>query len=74
MYTNPLYRVLDYLLGMVIAKVYIDKGTLVKRTANFIEFTLVLVFLLQYGLSFIVGDTPGYYSVLFTESIYICSW
>lgn len=71
LYTNPVYRVLDFLLGMVIAKYYLDNSNLTEKTANIIELMLIPWLLVQYGLSFVVGYTPGYYSVLFTASLYI---
>lgn len=69
-YCNPFYHVLDFLLGMYIAKAYM-KDTNKLKNANLIELLLVVVFILQYGLSFIVGDDPSYYSILFTIALYV---
>ncbi len=70
-YTNPLYRVLDYLLGMMIAKQFLDRNSLSEKAADIAEIGMVIVFFAQYALSFLVGDTPGYYSVLFSAALYV---
>ena len=70
LYTNPLYRSLDYLLGMIIAKQYIERDSLPEKQSNKIEIGIVVVFLMQYVTSLWVGETPGYYSVLFTCVLY----
>lgn len=69
-YCNPFYRVLDFLLGMLIAKLFLKNTYQIKNT-NKIEISIVFVFILQYLLSFIVGDNPGYYSILFTVALYV---
>lgn len=71
LYTNPIYRVLDFLLGMVVAKYYLDNDNLSEKSANFLELALIPWFLVQYGVSFALGYTPGYYSVLFTVLLYV---
>lgn len=71
LYTNPIYRILDFLLGMVIAKYYLDNDNLTEKSASFLELALIPWFLVQYGVSFVLGYTPGYYSALFTVLLYV---
>lgn len=70
LYTNPIYRILDFWLGMLIAKIYTEKEHQL-LTGTVIEVILVIVFLAQYLLSLLIGITPGYYSVLFAIAIYV---
>lgn len=71
LYTNPIYRVFDFLLGMTIAKYYLDNDNLTEKSANLLELALIPWFLLQYGVSFVFGYTPGSYSVLFSVTLYV---
>ena len=70
LYTNPIYRILDFWLGMLIAKTYTEKEHPL-LIGTVIEVILVIVFLAQYLLSLFIGITPGYYSVLFAIAIYV---
>lgn len=69
-YTNPIYRVLDFLLGMMIAKAFINKAIIIKKS-SFIEIVLLISFVVQYFLSLKIEYDPGYYSILFTISLYV---
>lgn len=69
-YTNPIYRVLDFLLGMIISKAFMNNTITIKKS-NFIEILLVFFFVVQYLLSLKIGYDPGYYSVLFAVSLYV---
>lgn len=70
LYTNPFYRILDFWLGMLIARMYIDKKFVIRK-ANCLELLLVVVFCVQYIVSLFISGTPGYYSVLFAASLYV---
>lgn len=70
LYTNPLYRILDFWLGMLIAKAYLGRVAEVKNATK-TEFLLVVIFFVQYALSLLIGETPGYYSVLFAVALYV---
>lgn len=70
LYTNPVYRILDFALGMLMAKLYLEKGCLIQR-CNIWEVGIVCVFIAQYFISLIVGGTPGFYSITFALALYI---
>lgn len=71
LYSNPFYRMLDYVLGMMIAKQFQQHEFTDSKKADKIEMGLVIIFIIQYIMSFLVDDTPGYYSVLFSIALYI---
>ena len=71
LYTNPLYRILDYVLGMMVAKQYIQRDGFSEKWSNLAEICILVSFLIQYLLSLRIGAMPGYYSVLFAFSLYI---
>lgn len=70
LYTNPIYRMLDFWVGMLTAKAYLERQIEIKN-ATMVEFGLVGVFLVQYAASLFVGEKPGYYSILFTMALYV---
>ncbi len=70
LYSNPIYRMFDYVLGMMLAKQFQEHSFLEKKRADKTEIGLVILFIIQYILSFI-GDTPGYYIILFSVVLYI---
>lgn len=70
LYTNPFYRILDFLLGMLIAKMYVDKKYAIRKS-NCVELFLVAVFVIQYIASLFISGDPGYYSILFAVSLYV---
>lgn len=73
LYMNPLYRILDFLTGMLIAKIFMEQENLIKISSNLTETVLVVWFVIQYGLSLMIKGTvePGYFSVLFAIAIYV---
>ena len=70
LYTNPLYRNLDFWLGMLTAKMYLQRRFAIER-ANICEIILVVVFLFQYMISLFIFEDPGYYSILFSVALYV---
>lgn len=75
LYSNPVYRLLDFWLGIMIAKLFIEekKNGLQFARPNMIEFGIVGAFLIQYVLSLVIKPGPGYYSVLFSVSLFVFS-
>lgn len=74
LYTNPLYRCLDFFLGMLIAKIIINSKGIVLNKPNLLEFFLLLWFLAQYAVSlFMKSQCPGYFSILFAVALYVFS-
>lgn len=71
LYSNPIYRMFDYVLGMMLAKQFQEHSFLEKKRADKTEIGLVILFIIQYILSFRLGDTPGYYIILFSVVLYI---
>ena len=69
LYTNPLYRILDFWLGILIAKLYMESDHDIKD-ANAMEYGLIVVFIIQYFAGLFLKPNPGYYSILFTAAIY----
>ena len=71
LYSNPIYRLSDYILGMLTARTFQKKDYIEVRKANKIEIGVLLAFIIQYIFSFKLIDAPGYYSILFTVALYI---
>lgn len=70
LYTNPIYRILDFFLGVLIAKSYL-KTSFVIKNANKCELLIVSSFIFMYIISLFVKEDPGYYSILFTIALYV---
>ena len=70
LYTNPFYRILDFWLGILTSKLYIESDYEI-RNIDFIEYGIVFIFIIQYLIGFAVKPDPGYYSILFTISIFV---
>ena len=60
LYSNPIYRVFDFVLGMLVAKLYLNHQIKIKRN-TFCEFFIVGVFFVQYILSFFISAELNYY-------------
>lgn len=73
LYMNPLYRILDFLTGMLIAKIFMEQENSVAFNGNLTEIILVVWFVIQYGISLMITGTvePGYFSILFALAIYV---
>lgn len=73
LYMNPLYRILDFLTGMLIAKIFMEQENSISISSNLTETVLVVWFVIQYGFSLMIKGTvePGYFSVLFAILIYV---
>ena len=70
LYTNPIYRVLDFWLGILVAKLYIESDSEIKNITG-AEYGLVIVFIAQYFVGLLIKPNPGYYSILFALSLYV---
>lgn len=70
LYSNPIYRILDFWLGMLVARMYVDKKYTIRKS-NCLELFLVAVFVIQYIASLFISGDPGYYSILFAVSLYV---
>ena len=70
LYTNPVYRLLDFGLGMLVARMYVDKKYPIRKS-NRLELLLVTVFVVQYIVSLFISGDPGYFSILFAVSLYV---
>lgn len=74
LYTNPLYRVLDFFLGMLIANIFVSNKGINFKKPNVIEIIILVWFIAQYVISlFIEAQCPGYYSLLFAVALYVFS-
>lgn len=73
LYMNPLYRVLDFLSGMLVAKIFMEQENSIAFSGNFTEIILAVWFIVQYGISLMITGTvePGYFSILFALAIYV---
>lgn len=69
LYTNPMYRILDFWLGMLVGKAYVEQVICLEGSK--IELGIVVVFVIQYIISLLIGSTPGYYSIIFTIALYV---
>lgn len=74
-YTNPFYRILDFTLGMLLAKAYVEKAETIKK-ASFWEIMCVAVFVAQYFIQLVlhIPAMPGYFTIIFTVALYMFAW
>ena len=70
LYSNPLYRLLDFSLGMIVAKLFIKNKFKIKNY-NRCEIGVVVIFILMYVMSFYIDTGCSYYSILFISALYI---
>lgn len=70
LYSNPFYRVLDFTLGMLVSRMFIEKRFSIIKY-NFYEIVIVSIFLVMYLLSFIIQTGCSYYSLLFIIALYV---
>jgi peptidoglycan/LPS O-acetylase OafA/YrhL len=70
-YGNPLYRILDVLLGMLSAHLFLEKKQVAveKKTADRRELAICVVFAVGYFVSLWLKPECGYYSVLFAMAL-----
>lgn len=73
LYSNPFYRVFDFLLGMISARMFLNKKYIIKNY-NLWELSIVVLFVIMYLLSFIISVGCSYYSMLFTVALYVFSY
>lgn len=73
LYSNPLYRLLDFCLGMIVAKLFIKNKFEIKNYNRW-EIEIVVTFILMYVISFFVDTQCSYYSLLFIIALYIFSY
>lgn len=77
LYFNPVYRACDFILGMLVAKMFIEeKYELSQQKSNVIEGGLVVGFVIQYIVGQFVkcSSAPCYYSVLFCIVLYVFAY
>lgn len=72
LYSNPAYRILEFILGILIAKIYVEKKIEISH-ATLVEILIGIIFSLQYLLHFKINTIVGisYYNIIFTLAIYI---
>lgn len=72
-YANPFYRTLDFLLGMLIARLFLNNsgGKADIYIYWYAELFLAFCFIVQYIISLEVTANPGYYTVLFSAALYL---
>lgn len=71
-YLNPFYRLLDFLLGMMIAKIYLSKKITI-RNSSLSECICALLFLVQY-LILLMSEfpvLPGYFTIIFSIALFL---
>lgn len=71
-YLNPFYRILDFILGMMIAKIYMSKNISIRNSSLF-ECICAFLFLVQY-LILLLSDfpvLPGYFTVIFSIALFL---
>ena len=73
LYSNPLYRLLDFCLGMIVAKMFLENKFEIKDYNRY-EIGIVITFILMYLISFFIDTGCSYYSALFIIALYIFSY
>lgn len=78
LYSNPMYRLLEYSLGMIIAECYLrncESGNYTMARgykASLYECAVCMVFVVQYCFTFLRGKTYyGEYTIVFSLALYI---
>lgn len=71
-YSLPIYRLLDFVLGMIVAKIFLEKKYIIKRH-NLCETMILIIFIGMYILSFSIKTGCSYYSLLFIIALYVFS-
>jgi peptidoglycan/LPS O-acetylase OafA/YrhL len=73
LYGNPVYRILDFFLGMLMAHLFLEKQqeTTGQSTANRRELVICAAFAVAYLLSLWLKPKCGYYSILFAAALTI---
>lgn len=75
LYSFPLYRVLDFSLGMMVAKIYDEHKCIIsEQTFNFYNTVIVILFVVGLIASFYFIETLNYFTILFLPSIYILAY
>ena len=75
LYTNPLYRILDFLLGILIAKLYmLDNFSC--RNPTLWETLIIILFIIQYVISVLFMNEVGcgYYSLVFAVALLLFAY
>lgn len=70
LYSNPLYRILDFSLGMLTASLFINTNIKFNKP-YFIENLIVIIFFIMYVISLFIETRCSYYNLLFVTSLYI---
>lgn len=70
LYFNPMYRILDFILGMILSRVVLEKKYDI-RNYNLYETIILITFLIMYRVSILVNTGCSYYSLLFIIAIYV---
>lgn len=73
LYSNPVYRMLDFTLGMLTAKIFLQKSINIKNY-NLYEVGILFIFGVMYFISFFTRTGCSYYSVLFVVALYVFSY
>ncbi|MBC5624035.1 acyltransferase [Clostridium sp. NSJ-49] len=75
-YISPYFRILDFILGMILAKIYIERNKDVITNYTLVEIGIISIFFITYLLSFVLPTefTKGIiYAPVFLMGIYIIS-
>lgn len=70
LYFNPMYRILDFILGMIVSRIFLENIYNIKRY-NLCEISIVIIFIIMYLLSFFIKIGCSYYSLAFIIALYI---
>lgn len=72
LYSNPAYRIFEFILGMLVAQVFILKKLEIKYSTA-LEVSIGVIFIVKYILSYNGLNFIGlsYYNILFIIAIYI---
>jgi len=71
LYTSPFYRLFDFLLGMLVAKLFMNRRLDNKKSYTLYEFTIIGVFIIIYILTFAISIDGTLYAAFFIVAIYV---
>lgn len=70
LYSNPIYRILDFSLGMLSASLYINVDIKISKP-KITESLIVGIFFVMYAISLFVETRCSYYNLIFVISLYV---
>lgn len=73
LYSNPFYRIMDFFLGILLGKIFLS-NLLPKLRGTKCEFSILIIFILQYAISLQRGYDPAHYTLVFSVGLIVFAY